>query len=72
MPNSTDQELHQAFLNFTTNYLNSPPEGGADAKIVEWVARYLEKKEFSSVSTPVDNSFEANAMDKIKAKHGVE
>ena len=69
---STEQDLHQAFIDYLTRTLTNPPEEGVDPKLVEWTARYLEKKEFDTVTPPPEGSFEANAMDKIKAKHGVE
>ena len=68
---ATEQDLHQAFINYCTTYLTDPPEQ-VDPKIVEWVARYLEKKEYTSVSTPPPGSFEEDRLGKLKTKHGVE
>ena len=69
---ASEQELHTAFIKYLTVTFTSPPDEGVDPKVVEWTARYLEKKEFDSVSTPPEGSFEAKAMANIKAKHGVE
>ncbi len=69
---ATEQELYQSFITYLTDIFNNPPEGGVDPKLVEWTARYLDKKEFSSVPTPQDGTFDGNMFDKIKKEHGVE
>lgn len=69
---ATEQDLHQAFINYLTLTLSNPPEEGVDPKLVEWTARYLEKKEFTSVDTPAQGTFEGKAFADIQKQHGVE
>ena len=68
---STEQDLHQAFIDYLTRTLTNPPEEGVDPKLVEWTARYLEKKEFSSIATPPEGSFEEDRVSKMKKDLGV-
>ena len=69
---ATEQDLHQALINYLTLTLNNPPEEGVDPKVIEWAARFLEKREFTSISTPPPGSFEEDRLGKLKTKHGVE
>ena len=67
---STEQDLYNAFIDFTTKYLTTPPEE-VDPKIIEWVARFLDKKGYGSVPTPPQGSPEGKAFAKIQKEHGV-
>jgi len=69
---ATQQDLHQAFIDYGVSYLNETDTTEVDPKIFESIYKYLDKKEFDSVSKPQDGSFEGKAFDKIKAQHGVE
>ena len=69
---STEQDLHQAFVDYLTTYLTTCPPLDVEPKIIEWVARFLEKKEFDSIPNVAAGSQEEKAIDKIKKQHGVE
>lgn len=69
---ATEQDLHQAFVDYLTSCLLESDPNSVDPKIVEWVARFLDKKEFDSLPTPPENSFEADRLEKLKTKLGVD
>ena len=68
---STQDDLHQAFLDFSTQYLGAVEKAEVDPKVFESIYKYLDKKEFSTAPKPTTGSFEEGALEKIKKKHGV-
>ena len=68
---ATEQDLHQAFINYLTDQLTDPPEGGVDPKLVEWAARYLDKREYHSVPTTSQDEFVAGKLAEVRKEHGV-
>lgn len=68
---ATQDELHQAFIDWLTSYLLETDTGTEDAKIIEIASKYLDKKEYSAAASPVPGSFEEGALDKIRKQHGV-
>lgn len=69
---STQDDLHQAFLNFSTQYLKATEGSEVDSKVFESIYKYLDKKEFATAPTPSAGSYEEGALAKVKKKHGID
>lgn len=65
---TSESALQQAFLTFSTAYLNMPPEEGVDPKIFEAIGKVVLRMDFSSVPTPAAGSFEEKKMEELKAQ----
>lgn len=68
---ATEQDLHQAFINFSYNYLNVTESGDVDVKMVDIISKYLDKKKFDALPDQPDGSFEADKVDALQVKLGV-
>lgn len=67
---ATEQDLHQAFIDFAHTYLSDTVSTSVDVKMVDIISKYLEKKDISSLAQPSEG-FEADKVDALQVKLGV-